>query len=154
MIRKLQIKFIIINMVIVTAMLCVIFGLVYNFTRHNLESESISMMRSIAAGTFPSDVRSCPATCCSTVSSIFSLSNLSSAISHLPRSLVYAPDCEKVVVKSSMFFVTNGQMPSIHSGMITKICRKYKKIIYLSRKTQKTLCISQTRVYNDGTMPF
>lgn len=52
MIRKLQIKFIIINMVMVTAMLCVIFGLVYNFTRHNLESESISMMRSIATAPF------------------------------------------------------------------------------------------------------
>ena len=52
MIRKLQIKFIVTNMVIVTIMLCVIFGLVYNFTRHNLERESIGMMRSIAAVPF------------------------------------------------------------------------------------------------------
>ena len=52
MIRKLQIKFIMINMVMITAMLCVIFGLVYNFTRHNLERESISMMRSIATVPF------------------------------------------------------------------------------------------------------
>ena len=52
MIRKLQIKFIAINMVMVTAMLCVIFGLVYNFTRSNLEDKSISMMRSIAANPF------------------------------------------------------------------------------------------------------
>lgn len=49
MIRKLQIKFVIINMVMVTAMLCVIFGLVYRFTQNNLETESISMMKTIAA---------------------------------------------------------------------------------------------------------
>ena len=49
MIRKLQIKFVIINMTMVTIMLCVIFGLVYNSTRTNLENESISMMKSIAA---------------------------------------------------------------------------------------------------------
>ena len=55
MIRKLQFKFILINMVTVTAMLCVIFGLVYNFTRHNLENESIGMMRSIAADPFQLD---------------------------------------------------------------------------------------------------
>ena len=52
MIRKLQIKFVVINMVMVTAMLCVIFGLVYNFTRSNLEAESISMMKTIAANPF------------------------------------------------------------------------------------------------------
>jgi len=48
MIRKLQTKFIIINMAIVTVMLCIIFGLVYSSTKHNLETESISMMRRIA----------------------------------------------------------------------------------------------------------
>ena len=52
MIRKLQIKFVIINMTMITVMLCVIFGLVYDFTRNNLEAESISMMRSIAADPF------------------------------------------------------------------------------------------------------
>lgn len=52
MIRKLQIKFVIINMTIVTVMLCVIFALVYHTTRTNLEEESISMMRSIAADPF------------------------------------------------------------------------------------------------------
>lgn len=52
MIRKLQTKFVIINMVMVTIMLCVIFGLVYNSTKHNLETESISMMRAIAADPF------------------------------------------------------------------------------------------------------
>ena len=38
MIRKLQVKFVIINMAMITVMLCVIFGLVYNFTRNNLEA--------------------------------------------------------------------------------------------------------------------
>lgn len=49
MIRKLQVKFIAINMTMIAVMLCVIFGLVYHFTRANLEAESVSMMRSIAA---------------------------------------------------------------------------------------------------------
>ena len=52
MIRKLQVKFVIINMVIVTVMLCIIFGLVYNTTKTNLETQSISMMKSIAANPF------------------------------------------------------------------------------------------------------
>lgn len=52
MIRKLQIKFVIINMTMVTIMLCIIFGLVYNSTKTNLENESISMMKTIAADPF------------------------------------------------------------------------------------------------------
>lgn len=52
MIKKLQIKFVAINMAMVTIMLCVIFGLVYHFTRANLEAQSISMMQSIAANPF------------------------------------------------------------------------------------------------------
>lgn len=48
MLKKLRIKFIIINMLIVTVMLCAVFGFVYHFTRQSLESESISMMQSIA----------------------------------------------------------------------------------------------------------
>ncbi|MBR5536407.1 MAG: HAMP domain-containing histidine kinase [Clostridia bacterium] len=52
MIRKLQVKFVIINMAMITVMLCVIFGLVYNFTRNNLEAESIRMMQTIAAEPF------------------------------------------------------------------------------------------------------
>ena len=52
MIRKLQVKFIAIIMAMVTVMLFVMFGLVYNFTKHNLETESISMMRTIAADPF------------------------------------------------------------------------------------------------------
>lgn len=52
MIRKLQIKFVVINMTIVSIMLFVIFGLVYQFTQRNLETESIRMMKSIAANPF------------------------------------------------------------------------------------------------------
>ena len=52
MIRKLQIKFVIINMTMVTIMLCVMFGLVYNSTKTNLENESISMMKIIGANPF------------------------------------------------------------------------------------------------------
>lgn len=65
MIKKLQIKFIVINMTMVTIMLSIIFGLIYHFTQRNLETESISMMKSIAADPFqlgrpddsPSDIR-------------------------------------------------------------------------------------------------
>lgn len=52
MIKKLQIKFVVINMTIVTIMLSVIFGLIYNFTQRHLETESINMMKSIAANPF------------------------------------------------------------------------------------------------------
>lgn len=52
MIKKLQIKFVIINMSIVTIMLCVILGLVYHFTKANLEAESINMMQNIARQPF------------------------------------------------------------------------------------------------------
>lgn len=52
MIKKLQTKFVIINMTMVTIMLVVIFGLIYNFTQRNLETESISMMKAIAANPF------------------------------------------------------------------------------------------------------
>ncbi len=52
MIRRLQVKFVVINMTMVTVMLCFIFGLVYHFTQSNLESESVSMMRAIAADPF------------------------------------------------------------------------------------------------------
>ena len=49
MLRKLRLKFVVINMATVTAMLCVIFGLVYHFTRVDLEQENLTMMRAIAA---------------------------------------------------------------------------------------------------------
>ena len=49
MLKRLRIKFICINMLIVTAMLCVIFGMVFHFTRQNLESESLRTLRALAA---------------------------------------------------------------------------------------------------------
>lgn len=52
MIKKLRLKFILVNMGIVTLMLCVIFGLVMYFTRANLEQESINMMKNIAREPF------------------------------------------------------------------------------------------------------
>lgn len=52
MIKKLRVKFIVINMSIVTIMICIILGLVYHFTRANLEKESINMMQNIAGRPF------------------------------------------------------------------------------------------------------
>ena len=49
MLKKLRIKFICINMVIVTVMLCVILSLVLHSTRTNLKNESLRAMQSIAA---------------------------------------------------------------------------------------------------------
>jgi len=48
MIKRLRRKFIIVNMVIVTVMLAVIFGLILFFTKNNMERESIQMLRSVA----------------------------------------------------------------------------------------------------------
>ena len=48
MIRKLRFKFVLVNMSIVTIMLCVILGLVFYFTSADLERESIRMMENIA----------------------------------------------------------------------------------------------------------
>ena len=48
MIRKLRLKFICVNMVIVTVMLTGIFVLVYHFTRTNLETQSAAILQ--AAG--------------------------------------------------------------------------------------------------------
>jgi signal transduction histidine kinase len=52
MIKKLRFKFVLINMSIVTIMLCVIFGLVFHFTKANFEKESIIMMQDIASRPF------------------------------------------------------------------------------------------------------
>lgn len=49
MLKKLRIKFVVINMSIVTLLLCVILGLVFYFTSANLEQESLRMMQNIAA---------------------------------------------------------------------------------------------------------
>lgn len=52
MLRKLRIKFICVNMLIVTMMLLVIFGLVFKFTQANLEQQSVSMMEQLAEDPF------------------------------------------------------------------------------------------------------
>ena len=49
MLNKLRFKFICINMVIVTVMLCLVFSLVLHSTRTNLKNESLRAMQSIAA---------------------------------------------------------------------------------------------------------
>lgn len=48
MLKKLRFKFVCTNMLIVTIMLCVILGLVLNFTKNNLERQSIEMMQELA----------------------------------------------------------------------------------------------------------
>lgn len=52
MIKKLRFKFVLVNMSIVSLMLAVILGLVFYFTRANLENESVHMLQSIAAQPF------------------------------------------------------------------------------------------------------
>ncbi len=52
MLKKLRLKFVLITMGIVTAMLVVIFAAVYHFTRLNLEASSLTMMQAIAADPF------------------------------------------------------------------------------------------------------
>ena len=48
MIKRLRVKFVCINMTIVTVMLCVIFGLVLHFTSTDMEKDSIEMMFAVA----------------------------------------------------------------------------------------------------------
>ena len=52
MLKKLRVKFVCINMLIVTAMLCAMFGMLFSVTKSNLESESIQMMVDIANDPF------------------------------------------------------------------------------------------------------
>lgn len=52
MLKKLKIKFVAAIMVLFTAMLCLVFGLVCHFTQAGLEQESVAMMQSIAADPF------------------------------------------------------------------------------------------------------
>ena len=47
MLKKLRLKFVCITMLIVTVMLCVIFGTIFHFTRQSLEQESLETMASI-----------------------------------------------------------------------------------------------------------
>ena len=49
MLRRLRLKFVCINMTIVTVMLCAIFGLIYHSTRVDLEQENLNMMRAVAS---------------------------------------------------------------------------------------------------------
>ena len=51
MIRRLRIKFVVINMTIVTIMLCIIFGMVLHFTSVNMEKESMEMLQTVALET-------------------------------------------------------------------------------------------------------
>jgi len=52
MIQRLRWKFVVINMTIVTVMLCIILGMVFYFTRNHLEAESVNMMQTIASHPF------------------------------------------------------------------------------------------------------
>lgn len=52
MLKKLRVRFVCVIMAIVTVMLCSIFGLLYTSTAQNLEEESLSMMRTVAANPF------------------------------------------------------------------------------------------------------
>jgi len=56
MIRRLRIKFVVINMTIVTIMLCIIFGMVLHFTRANLEKESMEMLQTVALEAFKPEI--------------------------------------------------------------------------------------------------
>ncbi len=47
MLKKLRLRFVCVLMAIVTVTLCLIFGLVYHFTRENLESQTLAMMGSV-----------------------------------------------------------------------------------------------------------
>ena len=52
MLKRLRIKFVCINMAIVTLMLCLVLSLVLHFTQENLERQSIRMMEAIASEPF------------------------------------------------------------------------------------------------------
>lgn len=48
MIRKLRIKFVVINMTMLSVLLCLVLGLFYGFTRYNLEQATFQTMRSLS----------------------------------------------------------------------------------------------------------
>ena len=50
MIRRLRVKFVCINMVTVTVMLCVILGMVLHFTGASLEAKSVQLLQSLSTG--------------------------------------------------------------------------------------------------------
>ena len=51
MLKRLRIQFVAVIMVIVTIMLCTVFGMLYFFTKSNLEQESLAMMRAAVSYT-------------------------------------------------------------------------------------------------------
>lgn len=55
MLKRLRMKFVFINMTIVTMMLCIILGLVYQFTKGYLETENLGMMENIASHPYALD---------------------------------------------------------------------------------------------------
>lgn len=55
MLKRLKIKFVVVIMMIVTIMLCLIFGTVYHFTKNNMEEKSIRMMQNTAGHLFRPD---------------------------------------------------------------------------------------------------
>lgn len=61
MIRKLRIKFVVINMTMLSVLLVMVLGLFYGFTRYNLEQATFQMMRSLSMAprhhAFPGDRR-------------------------------------------------------------------------------------------------
>ena len=61
MIKKLRLKFIAVNMILVGIMLTVIFGLVFHFTRRNLEMDNIRMMQALADQPVQPDLPAKPA---------------------------------------------------------------------------------------------
>ena len=52
MIRRLRLKFVCVNMLIVTVMMAAIFSMVYHFTQADLETQSVSMLQAVAATPF------------------------------------------------------------------------------------------------------
>ncbi|MGN1203922.1 MAG: sensor histidine kinase [Lachnospiraceae bacterium] len=62
MIKKLRLKFVLVNMGIVVIMLCAMFGLIFQFTRTNLENESVRMMQTIASQPFAPGIPNTPNT--------------------------------------------------------------------------------------------
>ena len=50
MLKRLRTQFVAVIMVIVTIMLCTVFGMLYFFTKSNLEQESLAMMRAVPVG--------------------------------------------------------------------------------------------------------
>lgn len=52
MIRRLRVKFVCVNMLIVTVMLCIILGMVLHFTGQTMQMQSVSMMQRVASHPF------------------------------------------------------------------------------------------------------